>query len=266
MNKVIIILLVLVLLCIESFAQQKLAIIKDKDGYTNIRVDKDSQSNIIGKIKSDEFFYCDKSSEDWYPVLALQWYENNGEHNGEQIKGYVHKSRIQIIEELPINEQKKIIIKVLEDYQRFCKEAYKYFYSNGTFKNKDDSIKTYQFYTMHFTLNDIKYDPLLNFIPSYYCLTCDNEVLNLLFSTMWADKGTANEQPSFALGECYLCDDKSFLEQLNKIKNRNQLELLIDGTEYGLENHYAFEEGINSENITNKEYIRLSKQLEKLRK
>lgn len=67
------------------------AVIKDKDGFTNIRKDADAQSEIVGTIKDSELFYCrsNEGHEDWYEIET------------KDTSGYIHKSRIQSLENLP---------------------------------------------------------------------------------------------------------------------------------------------------------------------
>lgn len=58
----------------------------DKDGYTNLRVGKSSNSSVLAKINSGEHIDVldNPDEEDWYLVKTK-----------EGKKGYVHKSRIK---------------------------------------------------------------------------------------------------------------------------------------------------------------------------
>ncbi|RMZ59597.1 SH3 domain-containing protein [Chryseobacterium nematophagum] len=58
--------------------------IQDPDGYTNLRKDKNTSSEVLQKIKSGEHIEILNDSGDWYFVKTIE---------GE--KGYVHKSRIK---------------------------------------------------------------------------------------------------------------------------------------------------------------------------
>jgi energy-coupling factor transporter transmembrane protein EcfT len=64
----------------------KLAVINDPDGYTNIRSSQGTNYNILGIIREGEQFYVRTTSGDWWQIKS---------QNG--IIGYMHKSRIQII-------------------------------------------------------------------------------------------------------------------------------------------------------------------------
>jgi len=243
---------------VNLFAEMKLAIIKDTDGFTNIRSGQGSKYEIIGQIKSSEFFYYEQSNGDWYAVIAFQWLPN-----GEQLKGYVYKSRICAIIDLPINEQKNIISKVFRDYIKF-NEQWVSFHAlqkqkKGHFNNPADSIKAMELSIADFKFIDSKYDPILIYFPSFFCKTKDTAMLELLFNTIWANKGSANEQPSFTLEQCYVCNENLFLSLLQSVKNREQLDLLINDTIWGLENYFDIDE--DSKTITNKNFSRLKDKL-----
>ena len=235
MKRTIILIILIIITSSHIFAQKRLALIKDKDGYTNIRANKGTNYEIVGTIKEGEFFNCEKDSSDWLQIEVLRKNEELN-NNGNNLKGYVHKSRIKIIEELPLEEQKNIITTIL---------------------NEGKSKSGFEF-------TDTKYDPILDIFPSYYYKTKDSILLNLLFETLWIHKGSANEIPSFTISKCYICDENTYLNQLKKIKNYDKLWFLINDTDWGLRNHFNIEP--ESENITNKEYLRLIKQLKKLLK
>ncbi len=67
------------------------AIIKDKDGFTNIREKPNATSKIVCKIKDDELFYClwNEGHEDWYEI------------DFRETSGFIHRSRIQSLADLP---------------------------------------------------------------------------------------------------------------------------------------------------------------------
>jgi len=76
---------ILILLFAQTSLGQQLAIINDPDGFVNIRDSASSKSMIVGRITDDEIFYVDEDKGEWWPVSG----------------GFVHKSRILILEELP---------------------------------------------------------------------------------------------------------------------------------------------------------------------
>ncbi|MBI1289566.1 MAG: hypothetical protein GC178_18545 [Flavobacteriales bacterium] len=95
--------------------------------------------------------------------------------------------------------------------------------------------------------NDIKYDPILEVIPRYFCLTGDTEVIDKLIATMWADKGSANEMPSFSIGDCFICKPDMVAERLNSVSDSEEKKLILNHIEWGLMNHYEVDEDGNSD-------------------
>ena len=111
--------------------------------------------------------------------------------------------------------------------------------------------------------SDIKYSPILDILPKYFCSTNDTEILQLFFLTMWADKGSANEIPSLAIGYCFVCKTDVVIEQLTKIKDTEHKELILNHIEWGLINLFSIDENKKSEN---REYDNLKVRLDNERK
>jgi len=104
---------VLILFQIKTLGQ--LAIINDKDGYVNIREDKDSKSKIVGRLFTDDIFMVasDSDEDEWWGVFysakfndlenyKKDYYLKNGMTDGKEIyfQGYMHKSRFILIDKL----------------------------------------------------------------------------------------------------------------------------------------------------------------------
>jgi len=76
-------------LLFSELSAQKIGIINDPDGYTNIRSGQGMNYDIVGKInEADEFNYFPDSESNWWAVETIP-------RIGTPLKGYVHKSRIQ---------------------------------------------------------------------------------------------------------------------------------------------------------------------------
>lgn len=94
----------IILIYSVSNAQGKLAVIKDKDGFTNVRSKPDSTSDVIYQLKENivfsfdaEVFYQSKTA--WITV----WVPKNKytlQCSFDQLSGYVHRSRIQPLPKL----------------------------------------------------------------------------------------------------------------------------------------------------------------------
>ncbi|MFZ4400632.1 MAG: hypothetical protein ACOYO1_11400 [Bacteroidales bacterium] len=266
MYKVISILIVVFLFHFNTSAQKKLALTNDKDGFTNIRAGMGSEFDIIGQIKTDVFFYCEKNKTEWYIVDAPQFNEN-GFQNGKQLNGFIHKSHVRFIEEMPLDEQKKIISSVFIDFKKLNDKKNQFQLTQGKnthFKNKTDSLKSIAYSYSMFSNFDTKYESVLMFFPSYYCKSKDTLTLNLLFAAIWSNFGSVDEQHCNTLCDSYLCDEKLFLSSLSYIKKKAELKFLIEETDIGL--CFNFDVDYKGKSIKNTTYLRLIKQLRNLTK
>jgi hypothetical protein len=72
---------------------------------------------------------------------------------------------------------------------------------------------------------------------------------------MWSDKGSANEMPSFSIGDCFICNAELVIERLDKITDNEQKKLIIGHIEWGLMNQFDVDEEGNSEGIKYNELI-----------
>jgi hypothetical protein len=86
-------LLALLLLTISHFTYAQFAKIIDKDGYVNVRKQATVTSEIVSEINSEEIVYAfpDEKLRDWVIV-------DYTDRQNENITGYVHQSRIKLIE------------------------------------------------------------------------------------------------------------------------------------------------------------------------
>lgn len=61
------------LICVTSFiSYSQIGIIKDKDGYTNVRKATSIKSKIVYKLKENEAFWFNDIGEDWIEVFIPQ--------------------------------------------------------------------------------------------------------------------------------------------------------------------------------------------------
>jgi hypothetical protein len=229
-------------------AQNGPAIIKDADGFTNVRSGPGSEFNVIDTLLNEDFFYFKfGDNSDWAKVTAWK---------GRQIEGFIHKSRIQEVKKLD-NKTLKVLISNVLDKQGKLADNFR-----AAWKSKDSlayrtTVRKLEKY------NDTKYDPILQVIPEYFCSTNDIEIIDKFFATMWADKGSANEMPSFSIGDCFICNPDLVTERLVKIKDKEQKDMILDHIEWGLMNHFEVDEDGNSDS---KEYNELIERIKKERK
>jgi hypothetical protein len=248
-NKIYITITLILFCTLTVFAGNRLAIINDPDGFTNIRSGQGNEFPIVSTINKDEFFYCDLTNSEWIKVIALKW------QNGNQVEGYIHKSRVQLVENLDFQRQKELIKQIL-DKQRILANNFQ-----KAWKSKDSIA--YRTTVRELELcSEIKYSPILEILPKYFCETKDTMILDLFYSTIWADKGSANEMPSFAISECFICNSDLVIKQLQLIVNKEQKDLVYDNIEWGLMNKFEVEEDGQSDNL---EFNQLKSKLEKER-
>lgn len=98
-------LLTLFFMIVSHFTHAQFAKIIDKDGYVNVRKQASVTSEIVSKINMDEIVYAfpDGKLRDWVIV-------DYTDRQNENITGYVHHSRIKLIE-----SYEKIPIKSFND-------------------------------------------------------------------------------------------------------------------------------------------------------
>lgn len=243
------ILTILTFFCsLTLFADYKLAIINDPDGFTYVRQGQGKDFKVVDTLFTEDFFYFQFiDNSEWVKVTTWK---------GRQVEGFVHKSKIQEVEKLNRKKQKELIIKTL-DKHRILSDNFQ-----NSWKSKDSL--TYRKTVRELEYNsDTKYDPILKLIPKYFCMTSDTNVLQLLFATIWADRGSANEMPSFSIGDCFICNTDLVIEQLTKIKNIEQRKNIFDQIEWGLLNHFEVNE---NGKLDNKEFIKLKVRIDNERK
>ncbi len=86
--------------CYQNYAQ--VAVIKDDDGFTNVRKLPKKNSEIIYELKDSEVFsYLEPENEsEWIKVYVSKNKYQLGCENNDTFIGYIHKSRLNPIENL----------------------------------------------------------------------------------------------------------------------------------------------------------------------
>jgi hypothetical protein len=88
-------LILIAILVLTSNAYGQLAVIKDPDGFTNVRESKSASSKIVGRLNADDIFLYDFDNE------GEQWVGVYLDKAGKRyIQGYIHKSRLQPLDKL----------------------------------------------------------------------------------------------------------------------------------------------------------------------
>lgn len=115
-----------IIISFRAFGQ--VAITEDKDGYTNVRLEPDSGSEIIYHIKAGQVFlygedYYDKSNS-WATIYFPKNNYSITTNPEDLVKGYIHKSRIR-----PLNE-----------IEKYTGSEISFKYHNKGFSSKDKII------------------------------------------------------------------------------------------------------------------------------
>lgn len=76
------------------YADFRLAVINDPDGYTNIRQDPDPGSQVSFRFKEGDFFLCEPGKGSWWRVK--DFFQNTG---------FIHKSRVRFYQDLSGKEK-----------------------------------------------------------------------------------------------------------------------------------------------------------------
>ena len=88
-----------------DLAVGQVAIIRDEDGFTNVRSEPDGQSEVIHKIYNNEVFWYDNEEvdkhQDWVSVYIPKSKYSMGCSGLDALIGYIHRSRLQPLQQLP---------------------------------------------------------------------------------------------------------------------------------------------------------------------
>jgi hypothetical protein len=109
-------LLLFFLFCAEVYSKQELAVIKDPDGFVNVRLGKSESSPKLFGIGSAEIFVCEPTNEDWWHVKSISdtgpeifvevqsvgLSENIPLMRGQYMEGFMHKSRVSLLKDHPL--------------------------------------------------------------------------------------------------------------------------------------------------------------------
>lgn len=227
--------------------QFELAIIKDKDGYTNIRSDPGLEYKVVSVIRKGDFFYFEDSTSDWLKVQTIY-----------SVSGYVHRSRIQPVKTLKLPEKRKIILEVLNRQKNNALQF------RNSVNGADSTLNAMQEKVVkeHAIYNDDKYDPVLSFLPGYFCASKDSGIIDLFIETLWADNGSADESAPDALSDCFKCQPELISDKLKHIINKEERDYLIDGIVFGLMQQYDSDD---PKDIKDQKFIKYHKMLQKIR-
>ncbi|MDA3843221.1 MAG: hypothetical protein PF588_02475 [Candidatus Kapabacteria bacterium] len=223
------------------FAQPELAIIKSAEGSAKIYTEQNSKSKMLGKIKTDELFYCEETDSDWWEVTYFK--KKKGE-----IQGNIHDSKIQLFYDLPVKTQKKRIRAILERQKYLALKFYEM--RTAQDENADevwaddaDSIPNAGISYQRQLHHDEVYEILLETLPDYFCENQDWETLRLVFEVADAEwYSSCLETPTIITADVFTCNPeivKKLIENTSDVKKKN---FMIETIDNGLEQIFSEEE------------------------
>ncbi|AMM50521.1 hypothetical protein TH61_04120 [Rufibacter sp. DG15C] len=96
----------LISLFASLLAEAQVAIINDKDGYTNVRKEPNAQSPIIYKITSNTVFWYEdqegQNANEWTRVYVSEDDFSLNVDDTNYIEGFIHTSRLQPLEQVKV--------------------------------------------------------------------------------------------------------------------------------------------------------------------
>lgn len=194
-----------------SRAQERVtAVINDPDGYTNIRAGKGTSTEIIGKIYDHEvFIYKEKPNEQWLEVAITKCAcENHESRYFNEIKGYVHRSRVLDLRKASDQVVKEKLTKVFNHELEL---------SNRVTDLADQFSDEYK--TAHnewAVFHEMMFDEVQDRFSDYICSTRDDELFGLFNRVITMQSGSADELPSMAIGSIFKCLPAWTLQQIPK--------------------------------------------------
>jgi len=214
-------------------AEWQLALINDTDGFTYVRSGKGTTFTTVATIQKDDLFYCESSASDWWKVTTRK-----------NVEGFVHKSRIQIVKDMPIGTKKKLILTVFKT-QELLGDQY--------MAGRIGGIQMMEH-------NDDKFVPMLEIFTTYFSKTGDTILLRQFFDSIWAYSGSADERPSYTVGEIFICKTELVTAVIKKLPT-SQREHIVSAVDWGLLNHFNLSQ---EEPPRDKRYLEYKKKLNQI--
>jgi hypothetical protein len=203
----LILLFFLTLICWSQ--DKKIGVINDPDGYTNLRAGKGVSFKIIDKILENEIFYNeDDSNENWLPVTITRCACDESDDYSNEIEGYVHRSRILELNKLEV-AQMKARLNIIFNQELENSVQHSNFHETPSSENKIESNRSIVYHEMVF-------NNVLDVFSNYICEQKDTQVFGLFKKILIANSGSADELPSYALGQIFNCHPDWILYHLGR--------------------------------------------------
>lgn len=203
---------------------------------------------IIDSLLKDEFFYYAVDSNSIWAKISI-W-------RGIQVQGYIDTGSIEDIVNLDQETQADLISRTLDKQKSLAEKLAFAFETNDSSAYALSRSELGQH-------SDFKYNPILDILPQYLSVSQDTVILNLFFTTLLVNSGTASEIPSYTIGDCFRRNPILILSQLNKLSGEHQKRFILNSIEWGLLNLFYPEENTQAKKD---EFIKLQLQIDQFRK
>ena len=216
--RIILSLTILSLISFSLYSQTELSEINDPDGFTNIREGKSSKTPVVAKVELGDFFYAEPSeTESWWKVSTIAG-----------LVGYMHKSRVRLIKDMDDDYRKEVIMIALDMRKRDEESVAK------AEQSGDEELAHKKRANREQNVWNV-YNPALSTFPDYFCENPDEAMVDLFFQTILVTQNSANEIPSYTLGEMYLCNPDFILKQIGTYEYDDE-QTLVGALYWGFEN------------------------------
>lgn len=204
-------------------AEYKLGIIEAPGQTVIVRAEASETSEQLLTLNHGDFFDCEFPVDSHWIKISIFPAEGVAE-------GYIPKANIRLVESLTEAEKKKKITEVLNTQQSLAEEFQKSIHETLE-KNKTarETLERYEYK---------KYIYALSMIPSYLQSTDDDTIIQLLFATIHADKGSANELPAAILAQCLIAKPTLTIGRIKEITDKTEQTYIVKQVEFGLDNYY----------------------------
>ncbi|WP_126243412.1 SH3 domain-containing protein [Chitinophaga rhizosphaerae] len=224
----------LLLFCVKFVTAQQFerAIIEDPDGFTNVRAQPASSAPALYKVTASEVFECEKMTGDWWKFRSF--------HPGAQQlpngTGYIHKSRVRILKDLPDSSQRLVYRNILHAYHDITRQHNQQFdtyLANGK-KFTPVQDKDYkESGKRHEELHDYAYSQVLELMNAYLLRTRDSLVLLDWCQVFAEDTGSAAEYPGDAIAALFEAAPEWVIRVIRPLPKRER-SIVIGQIEFGL--------------------------------
>lgn len=225
--------ILLIITATASAQQPQWAVIEDPDGFTNIRLQPSSAAPAPHKITIYEVFPCEKQAGDWWKYhvsgTTMQRIFPAG-------YGYVHKSRVRFVKDLPDSLFSNTCSRILRHYLSIItrrNKLYDEYLANGKKFTPKEQAAYESLGNKGVYLYDNGYQQLMEMMPAFLHRTRDSSLLLDWCHVLTEDTGSASETPGYAMGDLFLMAPEWVLRVIRPLPKRAH-SIVIGQIEFGI--------------------------------